>query len=293
MSQMPPFSPDPAEGWISSEVLKLPAQKLNPSERDAFLEYVFSLIAKRPRALRLRDGAGVARYLKTLAWEMEPGPRRYLLDRLADVIWRTLFQFAPLPMSERQRVVEFLQEHADTYLAAFDIEAAVKWVQESAEPPPEAGSARPPHLMSRRLSASGTGNPQLRDDLSERVYAAYHALRRARVHNARGRIACVLNQKGFTTQPRGRTSKRWGSYEVYERVKHYEAGVKTRLKRLLMRQQQEAPLPASQAARLAKQIPDQARRSAHSAVDKWIYLFHSSQRQEVPERRDTDCQFPG
>lgn len=293
MSQMPPFSPDPAAGWIPSEVLKLPVQELNPAERDVFLEYIFSMIAKRPRALRLREGAGVARYIKALADEMEPGPRQSLLGRLADVIWRALFEFAPLPVSERQRVVDFLQRHADTYLDAFDIEAVVQWVEGSGEPPPEAFSARPPHLMSRRSSAGGAGNPQLKDDLSERIYAAYHALRAARVHNARGRIARVLNQKGLMTHARGRASSKWGSYEVYERVKQYEAGVWARLKRLLAKQQAEAPLPASHAARLAKQIPDQARGLAHSTVDKWVYLFHSSQHQEVPKRPDGTCQFPG
>ncbi len=211
MSQMPPLSPDPAEGWISSEVFKLPGQVLNPSEGDAFLEFVFSMIAMRPKALGLREGAGVARYLKTLAWTLGPGSGRHLLNRLADTIWGTLFEFAPLPISDKGRAVEFLREHANTYLAGFDTEAAVKRVQESRGPPPEASLAHPPHLMSRRFSASGTGNPRLGDDLSERVYAAYHALRRARVHNARDRIAGVLNQRGFTTQARGGTYKRWGS----------------------------------------------------------------------------------
>jgi len=293
VSQMPPFSPDPAKGWISSEALKLPAQVLNPSEWNAFLEYVFSMIAMRPKALSLREGAGVARYLKTLAWTLGPGSRRHLLDRLADTIWGTLFECAPLPASDTGRVVDFLREHANTYLAGFDIEAAVKWVQEFPEPPPEASSAHPPHLMSPRLSASGAGNPQLGDDLSERVYAAYHALRRARVHNARGRIACVLNQKGLTTQARGSTPKRWGSYEVYERVKHYEAGVKARLERLFARQQEEAPLPAIEAAAFGKQIPSEAKRLAGSVVDKWVFLFQSSRDQSVPESQDVDGPSPG
>jgi hypothetical protein len=273
--------------------LKLPAQELEPSEADAFLEYVFSMIATRPKALSLRQGAGVASYLKTLAWKVEPGPRRYLLDRLADVIWGTLFQCAPLPSSERQEVINFLRQHADTYLSAFDIETTVKWVQESPGPSQQALSAHPPPLMSRRSSAVGAGNPQLKEDLSERIYAAYHALRAVPVHNARGRIAKVLNQKGLTTHARGGGFKKWGSYEVYERAKQYEAAVEAKLKRLLAKQQAEAPLPASHAARLAKQIPDQARGLAHSTVDKWVYLFHSSQHQEVPKRPDGTYQFPG
>jgi hypothetical protein len=290
VSQIPPFSLDPADGWISSEVLKLPGQRLDPSEADAFLEYVFSLIARRPRALRLREGAGVARYLKTMAWKLEPGPRRHLLDRLADVIWGTLFECAPLPFSEREGVVNFLQKHAETYLATFDIEAAVKWILESPVPSPEAGSANPPRLMSHRLSAFGAGNPQLRDDLSERIYAAYHALRRARIHNARGRIANVLNHKGLTTHAREKAYNRWGSYEVYGRVKEYEAGVHARLKGMLAKRQAEAPLPARQFARLVKQTSDQARRKARSAVDKWVFLFHSSQHQDGAESRLADCQ---
>jgi hypothetical protein len=251
------------------------------------------MIATRPRALSLRQGAGVASYLKTLAWKVEPGPRRYLLDRLADVIWGTLFQCAPLPFSERQEVINFLWQHAETFLSAFDIETAVKWVQESPGPSQQALSAYPPHLMSRRSSAVGAGNPQLKDDLSERIYAAYHALRVVRVHNARGRIAQVLNQKGLTTHARGGGFKKWGSYEVYERAKQYEPGVAARLKRLLAKQQAEAPLPVSHAARSAKQIPDQASRLAHAMVDKWVYLFHSSQHQEVPKLPDGTCEYPG
>ncbi len=84
-----------------------------------------------------------------------------------------------------------------------------------------------------------------------------------------------------------------GFYEVYGRVKHYEAGVKARLERLLARQQVEAPLPGTEAAGLGKQIPSEAKRLARSMVDKWILLFRSSRDQSVRESQDVDCPTPG
>ena len=67
------------------------------------------------------------------------------------------------------------------------------------------------------------------DDLSERIYAAYHGLRRAGIRGARTRIAAALSAAGWRIAIRSETDSRWGPYEVYERVKQYEGGLKERL----------------------------------------------------------------
>ena len=251
---MPPSEFDASQGWISSEQLpKTPHEELARSEAEAFLEYLFSAVAQRPRPLSLREGAGVARYLKALAWETPPGAARALLERLGEVLWGTLLQHAPFAMSRKPAVVAFLEKHASTYLAGFDVEVALKQVRTS-NPPRQTTALPAPRLMSRKLAVSGSGSPWLSDDLSERSYAAYHALRQAGIHNARGRIAAVLNQCGLQTRARHGTLRGWGSYEVYERVKQYEA----RLKKWI---------PAGRG-------PSAVKQGRQSLVDRWIFAFH-------------------
>ncbi len=221
---IPPSELKPTDVWIESEYLpRVPRRDLLPEEAEAFLEYLFSDVARRPRPLRLQQGARVARYLDALAWETEPGAMRQLLERLRDGIWGTLLQFAPLELSSKPEAIAFLERHAETYLAGFNVEAALQRVREAAPPTRHGALFQPPHLMSRSRSATGKGNPHRREDLSERIYAGYHALRRARVRNARRRVAEVLNRQGLQTRARGETSREWSGYEVSERVKQYEA----------------------------------------------------------------------
>ena len=66
------------------------------------------------------------------------------------------------------------------------------------------------------------------DDRSERIYAAYHGLRRAGIRGARTRIAAALNAAGWKIASRTLTDNRWEPYEVYERVKQYERGLRER-----------------------------------------------------------------
>jgi hypothetical protein len=93
----------------------------------------------------------------------------------------------------------------------------VKFIRESKPPYKGAAQFRPPKLLGKRRSSSGAGASRLQDDLTERIYIAYHALTRTRIRNVRGRVAGVLN----TTQARG-TDTRWGSAEVIERVRQFE-----------------------------------------------------------------------
>ena len=97
--------------------------------------------------------------------------------------------------------IQFLKEHARTYFASFDIDRLVEFIRKRQEPTRHAEFFRPPKLLGKGRSVSGQGPARLKDDLTERIYVAYHALRRIRIRNARGRIAAVLNRLGLETHP--------------------------------------------------------------------------------------------
>jgi hypothetical protein len=192
---MPP-SVRESDDWISSERLPtIPHEDLLLTEVDEFLEYLFSTIGRRPRPIGLREGASVARYLKSLAWETAAGPSRQRLERTSNAIWDTVFSHARFSISSKTEAMVFLAEHADTYLAGLDVEGALKQVRESRVPRLYPRGMPLPNLLSRNMSVQGQPTPHRRDDLSERIYAGYHALRRARVRNARGRLAEALNKR--------------------------------------------------------------------------------------------------
>jgi hypothetical protein len=228
MAQIPPSRISRRQAEISSEVLKPGPQRLSPTQADGFLQYLFSGVARRTRPLRLREGAGVARYLKALAWKTPPGPVRHQLEWLADVIWGTLLQFASFQPQEKPSVIRFLEAHADTYLAGCDFAIALDHVLATAPPALQRSLFPPPHLMSAKESAQGKGNPRLREDLSTRIYVAYRALKSSGVRNAPGRIAEVLNRHGLKTRGWGKIGEVWGSGEVRDRVKQYEQKLKRR-----------------------------------------------------------------
>jgi len=101
----------------------------------------------------------------------------------------------------------------------------------------------------------------LADDLSERIYAAYHGLRRAGIHGARTRVAAALNMASRKIAVRSDTDARWWPNEVYERVKQYAKGLEER-----------------------SGSREVARAAADSMVSKWVFLFRSH---VAEERRQT------
>lgn len=252
MSPIPPFEKDAPSAWITGDLLKLQPQTLAREEAEAFLQWLFSAVARRPKRLDLREGAGVARYLWGLAWETPPGPLRQQLLRMAEVIWRTILACAPFEAAGQGEVLRFLDQHAKTYLLSFDVATVREQVRRSEPPSATSCGPGPPHLMSPYLSASGAGNPQLADDLSERIYAAYHGLRRAGIHGARTRVAAALHEAGRKIASRTLTDSRWEPYEVYERVRQYERGL---------------------SERFGKQ--ELARTWGEWVVSKWVFLFRS------------------
>ena len=212
-------------GWIHSDQLILPRQSLSKEQAEPFLSYVFGQLARKPRRLKLTETARVARYLKALAAEMPGSPERAALDRLAEVIWLALLEFGRIEIATKPEAIRLLQEHAYTYLSSLDVKGIVEQVDKRDEPSRYREFFQPANLMGEGRSVQGGDPARLRNDLTERIYAAYYALRRASIRNARGRIAAVLNQLGIRTQARSDTAQTWGSPEVIERVHQFEDGI--------------------------------------------------------------------
>lgn len=173
---MPPSKKGKDEAWIHSDQLMLPRQVLSEQDAEAFSIFLFSDVAIKPLPLKLRQTAGVARYLKALALEMPPGRERDLLDRLSEIIWLTLLDRGQIPIAEKSLTIEFLNEHSKTYLNSFDTERIMEIVKNLEGPVKYVHAFRAPRLMARGRSVQGQGKAQLQDDLTERIYVAYYAL---------------------------------------------------------------------------------------------------------------------
>ena len=254
---MPPSDNAKDEGWIHSDQLILPRQALSQDQIGPFLGFLFREIARKPKRLKLKETARVARYLKAIAAEATPSRERDVVNHLAEVIWLTMLDFGQIELAQKLQAIDLLNDHARTYLASFDVERIVDYVEKLEEPSRHAEFFQPPLLLGKARSPRGEGPAQLHDDLTERIYVAYHALRRTRIQDARGQIAAVLNQLGFATRARSGTLRTWGSQEVIERVNQFEDR--------LVRQH-----------RLAKRVDrtKEIERLRNMLVDAWIHSFH-------------------
>jgi hypothetical protein len=244
--------------WMHSDQLILPKQSLSKEEAEPFLSHVFGQLARKPRRLKLTETARVARYLKAIAAEMPGSLQRVVLDRLAEMIWLTVLEVGRIEIATKPEAIRFLQEHAHTYLSSFDVKEIVEQVDQHDEPSRHREVFRPPNLMGEGRSVQGGGPARLRDDLTERIYVAYYALRRAGIRNARSHIAAVLNQRGLRTQARSDKMQTWGSPEVIERVQQFEDGI--------VRRQRLARFDG------VERIKEIAR-LRNMLVDSWIYGF--------------------
>lgn len=227
------------------------SMKLDPKEAGAFLGYVFADVARKPEPLSFRDGVAAVRLLQGLAALPSARGHGVFLTRSAMMLWRILLPSASERVASPEKAVAFLEKHADTYLAnAIDAGRLVRLIREG--PRVKSSKQRPPLLMSQKRSVSGHGNPRLLDDLSERIFGAYWALRLSRIHGARRRIANPLNERELRSAKLGPAP--WGPDEVAERIKQYE-------KRLRAKPD-------------ADRRPQLARRR-EGAAESWIGLFRA------------------
>ncbi len=236
-----------AEGWISSDQLLIPRQTLAKEEVDRFLEFLFANVARRPARVPLREAAGVVRYLRNLAWlgvpsqvvkkgdaaiqeyrrneSKEVRKKRSQVDRLALTIWSVLLQCGDITLARKPTVLGFLKKHKDTYLALEDVGPLTEFIRELEFLPGFKDSFGPPSLMSQNLTNVSPGNPHLQDDLTDRIYAAYGALRREGIRGARPKIADALTRA--KVKKRTRAHRRvWTYADVNERIKQHEKQLK-------------------------------------------------------------------
>ena len=181
-------------------------------------------------------------------------------QRLAQVIWGDLFQYGDFRGCGKQKAKAFLRRHSKTYLVSLDVKRALEVIEEL-EIPADAGQPfQPPHLTSLTMSAQGQGNPRLGDDVSERIYAAHHALKQARVKKIRPRIAEALNQAGVSGGRR-RSELPWDWRVVHDRIKRYERGMRQRFEK-------EAG---------TNNVAERVREWREHLVYRWVSQFHLRQ----------------
>jgi hypothetical protein len=223
---------------------------LELSEVDDFLSFLFSNPAIRPDNLQLQEGAAVARYLKLLALHGVPlavleggqeaideyhriGQRREegakaldvgpQLVKAADAIWWHLQAYGEFEPSSKGAALGFIKRHLGTYFGK--LKPVLSILENYGIPQGVRCATGPPSFMSPNLNVAGPGNPHLRDDLSERIFAAYHALPLAGMKRRSPKIAAALN----SAHAAGRDNWIWS--DVYERIKGYKRGLRLRLRK--------------------------------------------------------------
>jgi hypothetical protein len=230
------------KGWISGASLAIPRQHLHESEVEAFLEFLFGDIAERPEELTVREAASVVRYLSLLELRgvpsdvahrsnkeieeylaAEPKEERRqgrIVGHVAQIIWGEVSQHARIKPSGKAKALRFLRKYA-SYFRHYS-ETVVEFVEAFDLPPKTLDPfSYPPGFRSK--TRTGGGNRRAKNDLSERIYAAYHALRRENTKRSRQRIAGALQRLNVKPSSR-RTSRQtgWCDENVNDRLKQFE-----------------------------------------------------------------------
>jgi hypothetical protein len=299
-----------SDGWIKGENLLLPSQRLDKPEVGPFLGFVFRDIAVRPKPLRLRETAGVVRSLLLLAWygvpkevagkgkqaiedyqrgaDREPGSgrlgrrdrqARQQAEQLAKRIWGEALSHAIIRASIGSGAVKaFLKTHANTYLAdSPDLLPAINFVGSFTLPPDMPSPFAPPRLTSRKQRTLEGGSSYLQDDLTERVFAAYHALRLSGAKGVYKLVADALT-RGHVRSAKKPKSGGWTQTEVHDTVRRHEK----RLRKLFRQRFGER--------RDVKGISTTLDELRDRVASKWIYLFLSfatKKSQPAPGQRGT------
>jgi hypothetical protein len=284
-----------SDGWIKGENLLLPSQRLDKTEFGPFLGFMFCDIAVRPKPLRLRETAGVVRSLLLLAShgvpkevarkgkpaieeyqrgaDHEPGSRRLgqrdrqarqQAERLAKRIWGEALSHAIIrPSIGSAAVKAFLKTHANTYLAdSPDLLPAIDFVGSFTLPPDMPPAFTAPQLTSRKLRCLGEGSPYLQSDLTERIFAGYHALRLSGTKGAYKLLADTLT-RGQVRSAKNSKSGGWTQEDVHDAVRRHDKRL-----RKLFRQRFGERRDVKGISTLLHELRDRV-------ASKWIYLFRS------------------
>lgn len=218
---------------------------LREDEVHPFLNFLFGDIARRPAVLDISRTAHAVRFLQLLSAHGVPtavaergpsearsfleksAPQRAFLADLAEAIWKKLFVLGDATPSNKLTAKAFLTKHASTYFAELDTTRAIEILDELDMPQSALETFTRPTLISSTMRAQGAISPHLRDDVSERIYAAYHAFKAAKVKNRLRLIAETLAK--FEVESR----TEWTYKVVNDRLrrfgrslqKHFEAQV--------------------------------------------------------------------
>ena len=247
---------------------------LELSEVDDFLSFLFLNPAIRPENLQLQEGAAVARYLESLAiygvplavlergqkaideyhrvsQRREEGAKalhvRHRLVKAADAIWWHLRAYGEFEPSSKEAALGFIKRHLGTYFGK--LKPILSILENHGIPQGMRCTTSPPSFLGPNLNVAGPGNPHLRDDLSERIFAAYHALPRAGMKHRSPRIAAALN----SARAAGRDDWNWN--DVNERIKGYKRGLRLRLRKHGMA------------------APAELKREEYRQANSWIGMF--------------------
>ena len=187
------------EGSSGEPTDRVGVAPLREDEVHPFLNFLFGDIARRPAVLDISRAADAVRFLQLLSAHGVPTamaergssqarrfseksvPQRAFLADLAEAIWKKLFVFGSATPCNKLTAKAFLRKHASTYFAEFDTTRAFEILDELDIPQSALETLTQPTLMSRIMRAQGAISPRLRDDVSERIYAAFHALKAAKI----------------------------------------------------------------------------------------------------------------
>ncbi len=146
--------------------------------------------------------------------------QRQQMLRLSEIVWGRVFQFAAFRQATKKEAIRFLAAQASTFLPPFDIRESIREVQDRPEP---VYRQLKPLLASKHLAyTKGSAPMRVENDLTERIYVAYWALRLDNVKKARREVAHALNRANVPRTSRDRSSE-WTSYDIGARLKQFES----------------------------------------------------------------------
>jgi hypothetical protein len=213
---------------------------IETSEAEAILQFLFENVGHRPKKLTLDETASVVRYLKQLADtgrkcdsstaerpeipDAQELKTRSIVLALAQTIWGDLFQFGFFEPSSKATALNFLKHHRETYLANSNLETVLPLLEDFESRPATDELAIRPAFMSRSVQIQAKVSPSLQSDLSERVFAAYHLLKK--IPKRAAVIAKALNRyriaRGKTKGTNVNDGDPWDELAVIERKNRFE-----------------------------------------------------------------------
>jgi hypothetical protein len=229
----------------------------NPQIEDAegFLRFLFDDVARRPEKLNLTSAGKVVAYVLRLIAVGRPHDRgdgnesanQTLKQEALEMAGKILVcsvQHSEVQPYDKVRALSYLDKSLSVYLSHPYMESVRQLIRDF-EIPPKAPKFEPPRLVSKSMSVSFPAKPpegsppresnipKELDDLSERIYIAYHLLRSHKNHRkliAQALETAKVPHKTRTTlRGRNRLTTEWDTDEISDRSKKFESRFKRRL----------------------------------------------------------------